>query len=76
MVKETAGEREASHKKFEAAMNAHTNLSMWGAVVALCESGSFYPGHSHRAIERVIKIAQAEMQKHLTQMDKATGRTP
>lgn len=58
----------------EEAARAHTNLNTWGAVVALLESGLLYPGHSHQAVDRVIKIAKAEMQRHLKQYDAARAR--
>lgn len=61
-------------RRFDAACNAHSNLNMWGAVIALLEGGLFYEARTHKPIGRVIAIAKAEMQKELTHLDAATGR--
>lgn len=55
----------------EDAARAHSNLNAWGAVVALLEGGTLIGRDTHRAQQRVIKIAQAEMQKHLAKYDRA-----
>lgn len=56
------------------AANAHTNLNTWGAVVTLLEGGHLYGGHNYSAVQRVIKIAKAQMQVHLAQHDMALLR--
>lgn len=53
------------------AATANANLNTWGAVVALLEGGTLSGGNTHAAQRRVIKIAQAEMQKHLVEYDRA-----
>jgi hypothetical protein len=53
------------------AARAMANLNTWGAVVALLEGGTLSGGETYAAQQRVIKIAQAEMQKHLVQYDRA-----
>lgn len=53
------------------AAKANANLNTWGAVVALLEGGTLSGGETHSAQQRVIKIAKAEMQKHLLQYERA-----
>jgi hypothetical protein len=53
----------------KAAATAQANLNAWGAVVALLEGGTLSGENTHSAQQRVIKIAQAEMQKHLREYD-------
>jgi hypothetical protein len=55
------------------AAKAYANLNTWGTVVALLESGALNGGQTHAAQQRVIKIAQVEMQKHLVQYDRAVA---
>lgn len=51
------------HAKTAAA--EHANLNAWVAVVSLLEGGTLSGAHTHSAQQRVIKIAQAEIHKHL-----------
>lgn len=59
-----------------AAAEAHTNLTTWGAVIALLEGGLLY-GATSPAASRVIDIAKREQKKYLAAYDaaivKATG---
>lgn len=59
-------------KSMQAAMEAKTNLHIFGAVVALLEGGTLsgYTGNAHA---RIIKICQDEQQRLLKQMDKAVA---
>ncbi len=53
---------------------AHTNLTMFGAIQSLCESGCFYGGRVHPALDKIIKICKAEQRKELKIMDKAAEK--
>jgi hypothetical protein len=53
------------------AATAHANLNTWAAVVALLEGGTLSGSKTYAAQQRVIKIAQAEMAKHLSEYDAA-----
>jgi hypothetical protein len=53
------------------AAEAHTNLTMFAAVVALLESGCVC-GHSNAA-DKIIGICQAEQQNLLHQYDRYTA---
>lgn len=50
--------------------DAHTNLNTYGAVVALLEGGTVYGGRNSGS-DRIIRIAQAEMQKEFRLYDAA-----
>lgn len=50
---------------------ARSNLHAWGAVVALLEGGILSGNSTYKSAQRVIKIAKAEMQKHLREYDAA-----
>lgn len=58
------------------AANAHANLNTWGCVVALLEGGTLSGANTYKAQQRVIKIAHAEMKKHLREHDAAIARLP
>ena len=64
--------------KEESAKNAaiaNANLNIWGVVVALMESGLSGPSvRYYAASAKVIKIAQAQMQKDLARYDKALAQ--
>lgn len=60
-------------KPVRAAMNATMSLNHWGAVVDLLE-GSAGNYCDRKAAQRVIKIAQAEMQRELKRMDAAVAK--
>jgi hypothetical protein len=51
------------------AAQAHSNLSIWAAVLTLME-GSLLSAHGHRAEAQVVKIAKREMQRELKHYDK------
>lgn len=53
------------------AATAQANLNAWAGVVALLEGGTLSGVNTHRAQQKVIKIANAEMQKHLAEYDAA-----
>lgn len=53
------------------AATAYANLHTWGAVVALLEGGTLIGSNTHAAQRRVIKIAKAEIHKHLVEHDMA-----
>ena len=53
---------------------AHANLNAWAAVVGVLENGTLSGRTTHAAKQRVIKIAHAEMQKHLREYDAALSK--
>lgn len=59
-------------KSMRAAMEAHTNLTVFASVVELLEGGllSGYQGLAHT---RIITICKDEQQRLLKQMDKAVA---
>ena len=59
-------------KSMAAAMDAHTNLTIYGAIVAILEGGTL-SGNVGGAPARIIKICKAEQQRQLTLMDKAVA---
>lgn len=62
-----------TRRKAKAAAEAHTNLTMFGAIQSLCESGCFYGGRVHPALDKIIKICKTEQRKELKIMDKEIG---
>lgn len=56
------------------AMEAHTNITMFGAIIALCESSLFHGERAQKIEERVVAMCQKEQQEQFTIMEKATGR--
>ena len=57
----------------DAVTRAHTNLTMFDAIVVLCESGCFVGADNYPACSRIIKICQREQQKLLGQHDRAAA---
>lgn len=57
-------------KHVEEAMNAQTNLAVFGAVQSILESGAIH-GPTPAAAARIIKICLAEQQRQLRIMDRA-----
>lgn len=56
----------------EAASKAHSNLTTFGAVIAILEGGCIYGGgNSSRAAWRMIESAKRAMQYELRQHDEA-----
>jgi hypothetical protein len=53
----------------ENATHAHTNLSMFYAIIALCEGGLFYGPRPSKALSKIIKICKSEAVKELKQLD-------
>jgi len=62
-------------RRMHRAAEAHTNLSMYGAIISLCESGSFYTARPHNTLRKIIRMCKEQQQRELEVMDKATGRT-
>lgn len=62
--------REQLPKALKRAAEAHTNLTMYHAVIALCESGCFYG--PHRETDQIITIAKRAADRQLDLYDKAT----
>ena len=62
----------ADHAK-EAAY-AHSDLNVFGAVVALMEGGTLYTSGGHQAASKIIRLCQTEMQRQLRAYDKALER--
>jgi hypothetical protein len=56
----------------KSAARAHSNLSMFYAVIALLEGGGIY-GHVPAA-QRIIKICKAEAGRQLAAYDRAVAR--
>ena len=54
------GSREAAVKAAE----AHTNLNVWGSVIALLEAGLIYGGRDDAAQE-IVKMCKSEQQAEL-----------
>lgn len=52
------------------AADAHTNLAMFYAIIALAESGCFIGSTPHADLSRIIKICKAAAQKQLRLFDK------
>lgn len=73
------GAQQVQKRHVIAAAEAHTNLTTWGAVIALLEGGLLY-GRTTPVAGRVIDIAKREQSKYLKALDaavaKATGATP
>lgn len=54
---------EGRMKNIDIAIRSRTNLSMFEAIIGLCESGGFYSGvSSDKAIKKIIDIAKKEQQ--------------
>lgn len=64
----------ATDKNIKTAMDAHTNLTMFSAIVALLESRCFY-GNETTAARKIRAICLAEQQRQLRIMDKALENT-
>jgi hypothetical protein len=59
-------------KNLDKAILSHTNLSMFSAIISLCESGSFYSGvGSEKAISKITSIAKNEMRQLVQSYDLA-----
>lgn len=52
------------------AADAHTNLAMFYAIIALAESGCFIGSTPHADLARIIKICRTAAQKQLRLFDK------
>lgn len=58
------------------AVEAHTNLNTFGAIVALLEGGTLYgPMRERDAAQRIIRICKTEMLLQLRKFDLARDRT-
>lgn len=57
-------------KLTKAAMDAHCNLNIFAAIVAILEGGTIYGGEN-AAAKKIIAICQAEQQRQLKLQDKA-----
>lgn len=53
------------------AAKAHTNLTMFHAIIAICESGCFY-GHQ-RETDQIVSIAKRAAGRQLALHDKAVA---
>ncbi len=56
--------KKKSREAAVAAAEAHTNLNLWGSVIALLEGGLIYGGRD-RAAKKIIKMCRAEQQAEL-----------
>lgn len=52
-------------------VEAHTNLSMFGAVIALMESGCIYGPTPHKTVEKIVNLCKAEQLRQLRLYDEA-----
>lgn len=59
-------------KAMQAAMDAHTNLTVYEAVVAILEGGTL-SGNVGGTPSRIIAMCRREQQRQLKLMDKATA---
>lgn len=59
-------------KAMDDAMRAHTNLTVYGAIVAILEGGTL-SGNVGGTPARIIAMCQKEQQRQLTLMDKAVA---
>ena len=50
---------------------AHTNLTMFGAVISLLESGCLYGNTPFKTAEKIIKLCKAEQQRQLRLYEEA-----
>lgn len=57
-------------KLIEQAAKHHTDLTMFGAIIGIAESGVFYTSYTQAPINRIIKICKDAMQRHLREYDK------
>ncbi|OZI64591.1 hypothetical protein CAL20_02740 [Bordetella genomosp. 4] len=53
------------------AMHAHTDLTVFGAVIAILEGGCLYEPLSNEAAQQIIKICKREQQRHIRAVDAA-----
>lgn len=58
------------------AAEAHTNLNLWGVIVAVLEGGTLYGGRGNATAQRIIKLCHAEQQRELAIYDAAAGPPP
>lgn len=56
------------------AMHAHTDLTVFGAVIAILEGGCLYSPSSNTAAQQIINICQQEQQRHIRVVDAAMAR--
>lgn len=61
----------STNANVQAAMDAKTNLHVFGAVVSILEGGSLAGGSSDASAKKIIAMCQAEQQRQLRAMDKA-----
>lgn len=67
-----AGERRMKHADLaKLAADAHTNLNVFHAIVAILEGGTLYGPRPRRAKERIIAICQMAARCELAAMDRA-----
>lgn len=57
-------------KNVDAAMRAHSNLNIFGAIESLLTSGAL-SGCESQATKRIVVICQKEMQRQLKLIDRA-----
>lgn len=51
-----------------------SDLTFFASIVALCEHSLTYTGRSHGAVEKIIRICQAEQQMQLRAYDRAVAK--
>lgn len=55
----------------QVAVEAHTNLNIFGAIIAILEGGSIYGGTAQAAADAIIQRCQREQQRQLAEYDRA-----
>lgn len=60
-------------KELDAALWAHTNLTIFSAIVSLLEGGVLKGVSAAKAAEKIRKICMDEEQRQLRDLDKATS---
>lgn len=61
-------------KSMKAAMDAHTNLTIYEGIVAILEGGTL-SGNVGGMPEKIIRLCRAEQRRQLQLMDKAVAAT-
>lgn len=61
-------------KNISAAARAHSNLCVFGAIVAMLEGGVIEGLSAEKAKEKIIRICKQEQQRQLTLFDQAAHK--
>jgi hypothetical protein len=56
------------------ACEAHSDLNIFAAVIAILEGGTIYTSSGYSAASKIVKLCKAETQKQLRQYDLAVAQ--